>query len=148
MQLQQRHLYFLVLGLVSVVVLAALGGGLFNQQVSWQHQMFSELCHQIADRSYWINGQPMAVCSRCIGIYAGFAFGWILLPIAAMGNFTSIWSMKKGALAAIILNFLDIIGNILSLWENTLVSRLILGSAIGITAALIFSGDFFKLILK
>lgn len=152
MQFQQRHLYLLVLGLITVVVLTALGGGLFNQQVpwqlQWQHQMFSDLCHQIVDRSFWINNQPMAVCSRCIGIYVGFAFGWILLPVAAMGNLTSNWSMKKGALVAVLLNFLDIIGNILSLWENTLVSRLVVGSAIGITAALIFSGDFFKIIFK
>lgn len=152
MQIQQRELYLLVLGLILFVVLTAFGGGIFNQQgpwqLQWQHQMFSDLCHQSAERSFWINGQPMAVCSRCIGIYAGFAFGWILLPILALSTFTQNWPMRKGALAVVILNFIDIIGNILSLWENTLVSRLVLGSAIGTTAALIFSGDFFKIKLK
>lgn len=152
MQIRQRNLYLLVLGLISVVVLTALGGGMFNQQgpwqLQWQHQMFSDLCHQSPERSFWLNGQPMAVCSRCIGIYAGFAFGWILLPVLALSTFTQNWPMKKGALAVVILNFIDIIGNILNLWENTLVSRLVLGSAIGTTAAFIFSGDFFKIKLK
>lgn len=148
MQIRQRKLYLLVLGSAFAVVTVALGGGLFNQQspwqLQWQHQMFSDLCHQLADRSFWLNGQPMAVCSRCIGIYAGFAFGWILLPIRRLKKITGGCSMKKAALAAVLLNFIDIIGNILSLWENTLVSRLVLGCAIGNTAALIFSGDFFK----
>jgi uncharacterized membrane protein len=32
---------------------------------------FSQLCHQIPERSLMLNGSPMAVCSRCAGIYYG-----------------------------------------------------------------------------
>jgi uncharacterized membrane protein len=97
------------------------------------------------ERSFWLNSQPMAVCSRCVGIYAGFAFGWLLLPIWSMNRFTKDWSMEKIALVVLIINFVDIIGNILGFWENTLVSRLALGSLMGSSAALIFTGDFFKI---
>lgn len=148
MQTQQLHLYLLVLFLIIGVVIIGLGGGLFNQPTSWylqwQHRLFSNLCHQIPERSFWIAGQPMAVCSRCLGIYSGFALGWLLLPIGLITEFANSWPMKKIAVAALLLNFVDIVGNILGFWENTLVSRLAFGSIMGITVALIFSGDFFK----
>lgn len=37
--------------------------------------LFSGSCHQMPDRSFWIMGYPMALCSRCTGIYAGSFFG-------------------------------------------------------------------------
>lgn len=151
MRFQQRHLYLLVLGLISVVVLTALGGGLFKQQtpwqLQWQHQMFSDLCHQIADRSYWINNQPMAVCSRCIGIYAGFALGWLLLPLWSMKD-KSTTLIKKIIALVILINLFDIVGNTFGLWENTLLSRMVLGYLIGISAALMFTGEFFNKTIK
>ena len=90
----------------------------------------------------------MAVCSRCLGIYAGFAGGWFLLPLYAMGNVAERWSIKKVTLAVAVINVVDIVGNILGFWENTLVSRLAFGCMLGISVALIFSGDFFKTINK
>ena len=35
----------------------------------------STLCHQDAGRSFAIQGAPLAVCSRCIGLYAGGVLG-------------------------------------------------------------------------
>lgn len=144
----QNRLFWLVLFLMAVVVVTALGGGLFHQPapwyLQWQHQAFSGLCHQIPERSFWINGQPMAVCSRCFGIYAGFFLGWMLLPMQAVGKWTTTWPIKQLVLVTVLINFFDIVGNMLGFWENTLVSRLALGCILGWTSALIFSGDFFK----
>jgi uncharacterized membrane protein len=152
MQLQQTQLYLLVLAIISFIVVAALGGGLFSQQshwvLQWQHQAFFNFCHQIPDRSFWINGQPMAVCSRCFGIYAGFGLSWAALPLWSWLKISKQFPVKKIALAAVLINFFDIIGNILGFWENTLVSRLALGWLIGWTAVLLFSDDFFKSIIK
>lgn len=36
---------------------------------------FSRLCHQNLARSFWIEGSPVAVCVRCLGIYCGAAIG-------------------------------------------------------------------------
>jgi uncharacterized membrane protein len=147
MQIRQPILYGAVLFLVFIVVLVAIGGGLFNQSASWyvqwQHQTFYSLCHQIADRSFWINGQPMAVCSRCMGIYSGFALGWALLPIMSLINFNGVASVKKIAVVVLLFNFIDIAGNFFGLWQNTLLSRAALGGILGSSAALIFIGDFF-----
>jgi len=41
---------------------------------------FSPLCHQDPERSICILGHPMAVCSRCAGIYYGFLIGILLFP--------------------------------------------------------------------
>jgi uncharacterized membrane protein len=41
---------------------------------------FSPTCHQIAGRCFALGGQPLAVCGRCLGIYAGFAAGLALYP--------------------------------------------------------------------
>ena len=41
---------------------------------------FSPVCHQNPFRSFVVFGQPMAVCARCLGIYAGFAAGAVLYP--------------------------------------------------------------------
>jgi uncharacterized membrane protein len=42
--------------------------------------LFGSFCHQLPDRSLWFFGAPMAVCSRCAGIYAGIALGAALPP--------------------------------------------------------------------
>ncbi len=152
MQLQQTQLYLLVLIFISFIAIAGLGGGVFNQQspwmLQWQHQAFFNLCHQIPERSFWINGQPMAVCSRCIGIYAGFALSWGVLPLWSWLRVGEQFPVKKIALAAVLINIFDIIGNILGFWENTLVSRLALGWLIGWTVVLLFSDEFFNTITK
>jgi uncharacterized membrane protein len=41
---------------------------------------FSPVCHQIPNRSFHLAGHPLAVCSRCTGIYLGFLFGVMLYP--------------------------------------------------------------------
>lgn len=41
---------------------------------------FNPICHQTIERSFQINGHPLAVCSRCTGIYLGFLMGIILYP--------------------------------------------------------------------
>jgi uncharacterized membrane protein len=49
----------------------------------WQglvYAIFSPVCHQIASRSFRFLGQPLAVCARCLGIYAGFLIGVLLYP--------------------------------------------------------------------
>lgn len=148
MMSNQRWLYYLILVLISAVVVTALGGGLFNQSsswyIQWQHQAFSSLCHQIPERSFWINGQPMAVCSRCFGVYGSFLLGWILLPGLSKWDILANISFKKVALAVVLLNLIDVGGNMLGFWQNTLVSRLLLGSLVGGTAAFLFIGSFFS----
>lgn len=51
------------------------------------YRIYSPLCHQEESRSFLIGGIPMAVCSRCTMIYAGFAAGVAAYPfIRRPGN--------------------------------------------------------------
>lgn len=47
---------------------------------SFIYSIFAPVCHQIPARSFHWAGFPMAVCGRCLGIYAGFLAGLIANP--------------------------------------------------------------------
>jgi uncharacterized membrane protein len=55
--------------------------------------LFKGLCHQIPERSLIICGAPMAVCSRCAGIYAGIAIGAVTPSLRFMARYgrTAFW---------------------------------------------------------
>lgn len=144
--MQQKLLYGLAVVLSSVLVLIALGGGLFGQSEPWflqlQHKLFADLCHQEPARSFWLNGQPMAVCSRCFGIYSGFFVG--LITILFLEKKLKQLNTKKILLVTLILNIVDVAGNLLGFWQNTLISRSIAGFLLGTTAALVLGQAFIK----
>ena len=45
------------------------------------YRSFSAICHQMPERSFHLHGFPLAVCSRCTGIYAGFLVGLLIAPL-------------------------------------------------------------------
>jgi len=59
-------------GLWFIAIVAA---PLFHQQ--WIYTFFSGICHQNPDRSWFLAGEPLAVCVRCTSIYAGFLIAMI-----------------------------------------------------------------------
>ncbi len=142
-KLQNKELYLLVLVLGLFLCITALGGGLFGQSgpwfLQWQHKAFAGLCHQDAQRSFWIGGIPMAVCSRCLGIYSSFAALWILFPLYTEPIGTIKGNRKKILTGVVLLNMADVVGNGLGFWENTLLSRFLMGSLIGMSAACILA---------
>ena len=46
------------------------------------YEIFSYLCHQLPERSFHIEDHKFAVCSRCTGIYFGFALSVLFYPLA------------------------------------------------------------------
>ena len=144
--LDQKKLYGLVLSMSALLVVIALGGGAFNQPglwfEHWQHKAFNGLCHQDPQRSFWISGSPMAVCSRCFGIYSAVFAGWLSFPMVPQ-ILKYIDGYKRWLLVGVLLiNFLDVLGNFMGLWQNTLLSRFVLGSLIGLSAVLVIGYEF------
>lgn len=97
------------------------------------YELFSGVCHQIPDRTYHINGQPMAVNSRCFGVFLGMFISWSLIPVYKNLN------IKRSAAVAILLfaaglQIIDYIGNLMQLWENTNHSRAALGGLLGLVS--------------
>lgn len=143
-----RRLYFLVFTGIIFLFITALGPGLFGERsipfLSWQFDVFHLLCHQDPERSFYIGGSQMAVCSRCIGIYTGFLAGVILMPILVLIKKVNFRYYFRFLIGTIILNFIDVLGNLFLVWTNTNESRLFLGALFGLSSALILSNEFFK----
>lgn len=148
----QMGLYVPLL-IVSLVLLGiGLGPGLFHESsflgYSWQHKVFDLLCHQDPLRSYTLNGETMALCTRCTGIYGSFAIIVLLMPVIAR-FFTVINEvMVKLILVTIVLNLADVLLNSIGIWTNTLHSRFLLGVIFGGSLALLLTNEFFKKLSK
>lgn len=94
---------------------------------------FSKLCHQRPDRVLYLFGAPIAVCVRCLGIYAGAAVGSVLrlnhrLALRCFG-------------AAIALNLFDVAAESIGLHGNMPLSRLLIGATLGIAVGAVLSAE-------
>src|SRR5262249_35938618 len=91
---------------------------------------FSSMCHQISDRSFGFYGHQLGVCSRCTGIYAGFALGLIFYPVLRSLKETT-FPARSFLVFAIIPMAIDFALGYLGLWANTFFSRTLTGLIFG-----------------
>ena len=91
------------------------------------------VCHQIAERSFEIDGQTLPLCARCTGVYAGFALGVFSLILTR--NPGGQWSRARAwtlATIAIIFVFgLQGVGERCGLWHSGNEIRVMLGLLAG-----------------
>lgn len=98
------------------------------------YEAFSYLCHQLPERSLHLEGQKLAVCSRCTGLYFGFALGILLYPLARSlkrVDTPRLWWLLLATVPVI----LDWALTFLGLWENTHLSRFLTGALLSVVAA-------------
>ena len=133
----RRPLIFWLIGaavvslLVSLVVAAPVAAASgHNQLAQGIYGAFATLCHQLPDRSYFIDGHKFAVCTRCTGLYAGFAFTLLLYPLIGSLKRTTTPPRSWLLLAAIPL-LIDFSVTFFGFWENTHTSRLLTGALLG-----------------
>jgi uncharacterized membrane protein len=108
---------------------------------------FSKICHQIPERSFFIFGKQLAVCSRCAGLYLGFLVGAILYPTLFKYNRDWIPSRKLFILPLILIS-IDILIRVLHLAENTFASRFSTGIILGASTALFVVPGILTIVLK
>jgi uncharacterized membrane protein len=123
-----------VAGLVALVVvapLAAAGGHVALAQVIYR--AFGIFCHQRPERSFFIDGHKLAVCSRCTGLYAGFAFTLLLYPLVRSLRTATTPPRSVLFLAAVPMG-IDFSLTFFGIWENTHTSRLLTGLLLGSVA--------------
>lgn len=118
---------FLVLLVVAAPLAAASG---HNQLAQGIYGAFATLCHQLPDRSYFIDGHKFAVCTRCTGLYAGFAFTLLLFPLIGSLKRTTTPPRSWLFLAAIPL-VIDFSVTFFGFWDNTHTSRMLTGALLG-----------------
>lgn len=105
------------------------------------YQVFSVVCHQAPERSFYFQGHPMGVCSRCAGIYAGFILGLSLYPFARdlrEDRFPPRWILIAAATPTVI----DFTAGFLGLFSNTFLSRSLTGILFGAVAAFYITPGF------
>jgi len=126
--------------IILTYVLTAIGIGAWLAAIFWApylrshsrpgarlvYSVFSPVCHQLSSRSFHIFGQPLAVCARCLGIYAGFFIGVSLYPFlrgfdeASLPR-TSIFMLISFPIVT------DTLGNLIGLWETSNAARFGIG---------------------
>jgi uncharacterized membrane protein len=92
---------------------------------------FALVCHQRPDRCFWIFGAPLAVCTRCFGIYVGAAIG-LLLRTAERFAFRLL-------VLAFSINLLDGLAEAFGLHGNWNAFRFVLGLLLGASAGILLS---------
>ena len=91
------------------------------------YKAFSFVCHQIPERSFHLSGHQFGVCSRCTGLYTGFAVAALIYPLARSLTRTDtpsrVWLILAAAPLAI-----DFALGYFSIWPNTQLSRFSTGA--------------------
>ncbi len=118
----------LIVALIVIAPVAAASG--HTEMAEGIYRGFGIFCHQRPDRSYFIEGHKLGVCSRCTGLYAGFAFTLFLYPLLRSLRSVSIPPRRVLFLAALPL-LVDFSLTFLGIWENTHTSRLLTGALLG-----------------
>jgi uncharacterized membrane protein len=97
------------------------------------YRAFGAVCHQLPERSYFIDGHKLAVCSRCTGIYFGFGFALLLYPLIRSLRRIDM-PARKWLLLAVLPLAIDFSLTLFGIWENTHTSRLLTGALLGSVA--------------
>jgi uncharacterized membrane protein len=87
---------------------------------------FALVCHQRPERSLWIFGGSVAICSRCLGIYLGATLGLLFRTARTIA--------LRLLLFAAALNLLDAATELAGLHGNWLAVRFVLGLILGAAA--------------
>jgi uncharacterized membrane protein len=113
---------------------------------SFLYAFFSPICHQIPGRCLTFYGYPLAVCGRCLGIYAGFLTGLIVYPFVRGFSRTFLPSGRLFLILSAPIG-LDFVGGSVGIWSSPIVVRLAAGALWGLILPFYFITGVSELIL-
>jgi uncharacterized membrane protein len=99
------------------------------------YSSFSYVCHQMPERSFHLAGHQFAVCSRCTGLYAGFAAAVLVYPLVRSLKRTDTPRVIWLILATVPL-LADFSLSYFGIWQNNHLTRFLTGALLGAVAAL------------
>jgi uncharacterized membrane protein len=100
------------------------------------------ICHQMPERSFFIDAHQLPVCARCTGLYAGAAAGflfWIGFKIARgwrpriVPPRTALLTLAAAAVPTVV----SVGSGVLGLWDGSNITRAALALPLGVTAGAI-----------
>ena len=122
------------LTIVGLIVVAPIAQTYGHPSISAAiYKTFSFVCHQIPERSFHLAGYKFAVCSRCTGLYSGFALAALIYPIVRSLRQTETPGIVWLFLAAVPL-VVDFSLGYFSIWQNNHASRFATGALLGSVA--------------
>lgn len=123
-----------MLSIALLIVVAPLSAAGAHDRVALTiYGAFAVLCHQLPERSYFIAGHKLAVCSRCTGLYAGFVFTMLIYPLVRPLR-SVVWPRREWLILAAVPMAIDFSLTFFGVWENTHTSRLLTGILLGSVA--------------
>jgi uncharacterized membrane protein len=123
----------LLLGLLVLAPwLRSRGAFIWSQGV---YKLFSAVCHQIPERSFYLAGFPLAVCARCAGLYVGAAVGLLAYPLMRRPLARTDAPPRAWLILAALPTTVDFMLGVLGFWENTHASRFSTAVVLGAASA-------------
>lgn len=98
------------------------------------YSFFGFLCHQKPERSFWLGGHQLAVCSRCFGVYFGLLAGFLAYPLWRRLDETEPVARFWLFLSLVPIG-IDWSLGVIGIWENTHFSRFSTGLILGVACA-------------
>lgn len=101
--------------------------------------VFAPACHQIAERSFAVDGVSLAICHRCTGIYGGMLAS--ALAFVVLWRYERVWDRQARLLllGACVPALLDWGLHVAGLWYNTPGTRVATGLVAGLVVGLYFA---------
>ena len=130
----------------TLIFMAPVLKGLDKPLNAFIYSVFSPICHQNPSRCFYFYGYPLAVCTRCLGIYFGFLLGTLSFPL--INGFDSVKSPVNHILFALSVPIvLDTIGNLFNLWHTSDWLRFVIGILWGVILPYYFIGGISELFI-
>ena len=102
----------------------------------------SIICHQLPERSFFVDGQQLPVCARCTGLYASALAGlatWLVVKLSR--GWRRIVVTPRTALAMVAIasapTALSLLTGVLGLWDGSNVTRALLAVPLGLAAGVV-----------
>jgi len=111
------------------------------------YAVFAPLCHQIPDRCLVFHGCPLAVCARCLGIYAGFLAGLAGYPFVRGWGSLALPKARLVVLSSLPMG-LDFLAGAAGLWASPPGLRIATGLVWGLALPYYFVPGAAELVLR
>ncbi|HEX7283845.1 MAG TPA: DUF2085 domain-containing protein [Vicinamibacterales bacterium] len=107
------------------------------------------VCHQIPERSFFVDGWQLPVCARCTGLYLGALAGlvaWCAWKLArgwkpiGVSHRVAIRIVVAGAIPTA----LSVTSGALSIWDGSNMTRAVLALPLGLSAGAVVASVFTK----
>jgi uncharacterized membrane protein len=152
MYFKKEHKFYVFLLAAAVIWLSLIVGAPLLARTSMKQTSlflyfsFAPFCHQLAERSFMLGGYPLAVCSRCFGIYCGLLAGFLIFPLMRRFNFHKVID-RRYLIAGCIPMALDVSFMIFHVYHSNKWTRFFSGMCFGIILAFYVLPGFYQMIL-